>query len=143
MTQRLPNYVRTYRKSAGLSQRELALVLGYPDEGQISRHEHFSTVPPLEMALRYEAAFHVPVSKIFGGLYECAEASVQKQLTGLKDNLKVSNPRRSREKGNRRKIQWLLSLQNGTENPQLDERASSASPHSVRPPARETRIRRL
>jgi|GEM_PF-2010851 len=143
MTQRLPNYVRTYRKKAGLSQRELGLMLGYRDEGQISRHEHFDSVPPLDVALRYEAVFKTPVSEIFSGLYESAETLVGKRVAGLETQLKIPRTDRVRERGNRRKLQWLLSRRNGVENPRTDEHASSAASDGVRPPAAKTGIRRL
>lgn len=139
--QRLSNYVRTYRKKAGLSQRELSRMLGYRDQGQqVSRHEHFDKVPPLDVALRYEAIFHVPASKIFAGLYESAEATVQKQVSGLEASLKVPHPDSGQERGHGRKLQWLLSRRDGRETPHLDERASSATPHGVRPQAAKTGI---
>jgi len=143
MTEKLPNYVRTYRKKAGLSQRELGLVLGYLDDGQVARHETFDTVPPLEVALRYEAAFHIPVSQIFGGLYESAQASVRKQMTGLEKALKTPDLCDYRERRKARKLQWLLSSRNGAERPRTDECLTSTASSGVRPQAAEAGIRRL
>src|SRR2546425_6225186 len=37
--QTVGNYLRTHRKRAGMSQRELGLLIGYEHEGQVSRHE--------------------------------------------------------------------------------------------------------
>lgn len=143
MTEKLPNYIRTHRKKAGLSQRDLGQALGYPDEGQVARHETFDTVPPLEMALRYEAVFHIPVSQIFGGLYESAKASVQKRMSGLETSFKTPSLRGSRERAAARKLQWLISRQTGVANPHIDERISPAASPDVRPPAAKTGIRCL
>jgi DNA-binding XRE family transcriptional regulator len=54
--QRLENYLRSYRKKSGLTQREVAFLLGWDDGAQISRYEKRERRPPIETAL----AFKVP-----------------------------------------------------------------------------------
>jgi transcriptional regulator with XRE-family HTH domain len=85
---RLVNYVRVRRKRAGLSQRELALILGYGDEGVISRHELFRTVPPLLIALGYEVTFQTSVSELFPGLRETIENAIEANLAEFESALR-------------------------------------------------------
>jgi len=85
--QRLPNYLRTHRKKVGLTQRELGRVLGYREEGAISRHEKFRATPSLEVAIGYEIVFCVPVSEIFAGLRDEVAQEIEDGLTELEEHL--------------------------------------------------------
>ena len=69
-TPKLENYLRTYRKRSGLSQREVAFLVGCRNGAQVSRYEKRRRLPPLRTALACEAAFGVPVSVLFAGLRE-------------------------------------------------------------------------
>ena len=71
-THKLENYLRTYRKRSGLTQREVAFLVGCRNGAQVSRYEKRRRLPPLRMALACEAAFGVPVSELFAGLREVA-----------------------------------------------------------------------
>ena len=82
------NYVRARRKRAGLSQRELAMILGYSDEGAVSRHELFRSVPPLLIALGYEVIFQTSVSELFPGLRQTIETAIEKSLTDFEITLR-------------------------------------------------------
>ncbi len=107
---RLVNYVRSHRKRAGLSQRELALILGYRNEGVISRHELFRSVPPLLMALGYEAVFGESVSDLFPGLKETVEDAIEQSLVKFESALLKQ---KDQVKGSSqlslitRKLEWL------------------------------------
>jgi transcriptional regulator with XRE-family HTH domain len=138
----LRNYLRTYRKKAGLSQRDVGLLLGR-EEGQIARHESSYSKPPLALALQYEALFHVPVSKLFDGAYESAEDSMKKRLAAFEATLKTQDSRRGRERGREKKLQWLLSRKDGASTTQVNERLSSGAPHGMRSSDPKTRIRGL
>jgi transcriptional regulator with XRE-family HTH domain len=54
-TNTLPSYLRTYRKSADLSQNEVALLLGFDGGTKVSRYERFRRHPSLETVGAYEA----------------------------------------------------------------------------------------
>ena len=101
------NYVRTCRRKSGLSQRELALVLGYRDQWQVSRHERSQSRPTLRTALAYEVVFRVPTAQIFVDLLKAIEQSVEGNLAALELRLQ----RRSGDKRHARltaqKLQWL------------------------------------
>jgi transcriptional regulator with XRE-family HTH domain len=70
MSRKLQNYLRTYRKRFGLSQKEVAFLLGVKNSAKASRYESLQRVPLLETILAYEAIFRVPVRKLFGGVFE-------------------------------------------------------------------------
>jgi len=84
---RLANYIRARRKSVGLSQRELAFILGYADDGAVSQHELNQSVPPLIIGLGYEVIFQVPMSELFAGLREGVEASVEQRIARFEKEL--------------------------------------------------------
>lgn len=79
--------LRTHRLRAGLSQSELGALLGYPSEVTVSRHETARSVPPLLIALIYEALFSVPVSHLFVGLKDQADLLVEKRLVQFEAEL--------------------------------------------------------
>src|SRR2546429_9576493 len=66
-THKLENYLRTYRKRSGLTQREVAFLVGCRNGAQVSRYEKRRRLPPLRTALACEAAFGVPVAELFAG----------------------------------------------------------------------------
>ena len=108
MADRLVNYVRARRKKAGLSQRDLAFLLGYNKGGAVSRHELFRSVPPLIMALAYEVIFQTPIDELFPGLQETVEAAIERQITEFESRLLVQKKDHiglSRDID--RKLEWL------------------------------------
>jgi len=118
MSERLNNYIRTYRKQAGLSQRELAKLLGYGHAGPVSRHERLRSLPPLVMAMAYAVVFRISISKLFAGLLELVEKSVENRLGGLETALREPDPRALHKAMTKRKLEWLSSRRNSTPDPQ-------------------------
>lgn len=106
---RLVNYVRAHRKRAGLSQLELAVILGYRNEGVISRHELFRSVPPLLMALGYEVVFQTSVSELFPGLRDTVEKAIENSLAEFESALRKQKNQapRSQVPVITRKLEWL------------------------------------
>jgi transcriptional regulator with XRE-family HTH domain len=78
-THKLDNYLRMYRKRAGLSQDEVAYLLGVKSGTITSRYERFRRTPSLETALAYEAIYGVPVKELFAGVAERAECVVKRR----------------------------------------------------------------
>jgi transcriptional regulator with XRE-family HTH domain len=70
MAAKLPNYLRTFRKRAYLTQDELAFLLGTESGTRVSRYEQFDREPGLETALAYEIIFSESSDELFAGLYE-------------------------------------------------------------------------
>jgi DNA-binding XRE family transcriptional regulator len=82
------NHLRVYRRRAGLSQPDLAEIVGHAKSAQIARHEKNQSIPPLLTAIAYEAVFDAPISKLFPGLYESVLASVEIRLDEFEAHLR-------------------------------------------------------
>jgi transcriptional regulator with XRE-family HTH domain len=72
----LPNYLRTHRKRLGLSQDDVAYLLGAVSGAKTSRYERFSREPGFRSALACEVVFQKPIRELFAGLYEQIEREV-------------------------------------------------------------------
>lgn len=108
----LPSYLRTHRKRSGLSQREIANLLGYPDEGQVSRHERLASVPPFLIALGYQAIFRVPISDLFPGVYETAKQTIEERLVKMEHNFQQYSAKGRNAAMIARKLEWMRERQN-------------------------------
>jgi len=69
MPSKLIHYLRNERRETGLSQADMAALLGAPWKSKVSRYERRVALPPLETALGYEAVTRKPVSQLFAGMY--------------------------------------------------------------------------
>jgi DNA-binding XRE family transcriptional regulator len=104
----LGNYLRAHRRKSGLSQRELGLLLGYVNEGQVNRHERSKTIPPLIAALSYEIVFRVAVSEIFNGLYSQVERMMEENLAAFEAKLQEQNTKGRKAAETAQKLVWLM-----------------------------------
>src|SRR4051794_36052820 len=100
-THKLKNYLRTYRKRTGLSQAEVAFLLGASDSANFCRYEAFLRDPSLQTALACEAIFRVPIRDLFGGMYEEAEQEVLERARRLSEKLGSSDPAPPRHRARR------------------------------------------
>jgi transcriptional regulator with XRE-family HTH domain len=103
---RLPNYLKTYRRRAGLSQDEVAFLLGCQSGAKVSRYERLARQPSLETALAYEAVLGIPVRELFAGVYEKVEGEINKRARLLTGNLSAIQTDRETE----RKLKALSML---------------------------------
>ena len=85
-----PCALRTYRRSWGLSQRELAEILGFGDRTAVSRIEHGKRVPLLETALACSTLFGVSLAELFPQLSLDIEEKLRATISGLR--LGISSP---------------------------------------------------
>ena len=85
--------LRTLRKRSGLSQEELAHILGFRSKVAISRHERSDSVPDLLTALGYEAIFRVPISELFPGMYQTVAVGIEERLAKMENELHQSTSR--------------------------------------------------
>lgn len=106
------NYLRSHRRMSGLSQRELAGIIGYLTRFQIARHEESTTVPAFIIAISYEVVFRVPISEIFPGLYQSVEARIEEQLAHLEQDLQESIAKGRQAALTARKLEWLWARRN-------------------------------
>lgn len=84
----LQNYLRTYRKRSGLSQREVAFLLGAQSGSRISRYECFQRTPDLETAIALRVLFQKPTQDLFAGVYRRIEDLVLERTSRLLDELR-------------------------------------------------------
>jgi transcriptional regulator with XRE-family HTH domain len=114
-------YLRSYRKRSGLSQKELALLIGYPNDGSVSRHERLYCVPPFHIALGYEAIFRIPSSNIFPAAYSEISERIEARIEDLAAELRESTVRGHRAVRIARGLEWMWERKNQGHFEALDD----------------------
>lgn len=76
-------YLRTHRRTWGLTQKELAKIIGKTSDVQISRYENGKRVPRLEIALACQAIFGVAPSTMFPDIYTLVEEEVMGNMARM------------------------------------------------------------
>lgn len=92
MSSRLPNYLRSSRKRLGLSQEEVAFLLGATNGAKVCRYERFSRRPSLETALACEVIFRTPARELFSGLYQRVNREVSERAKVLAHRIQRCPP---------------------------------------------------
>lgn len=87
MAPRIKSYLRTHRKRGGLSQDEMAFLLGYQSGTKISRFERLARQPNLETALACQVVFGVPAHELFPGVFAEIEKTVTERARQLSARL--------------------------------------------------------
>lgn len=118
---RLASYLSSHRKRSGLSQERLGKLLGYPDEGPVSRHERMCSAPPLRIALGYQAIFRIPVSELFPGVYEKIKQDMEERLAELERTLQQSSAKGRDATRIARTLEWLWERQNQDQSPLIHD----------------------
>lgn len=103
----LASYLRSHRLNSGMSQRELAEVVGLIMDHQVSTHERSIGIPSFLVALSYEAIFHVPVAELFPGFAETVQANVEERLAEREKRLRDSPSKGRRAEAIARQLEWL------------------------------------
>ncbi len=104
---RLQNYLRTHRRRYGLSQKEVARLLGAASGTKVSRYENFTRMPNVFNVFACEIVFNQPASELFAGSYEVIRAAVQKRARQL---LKKLTERPDKAKKHLRKIELFRAI---------------------------------
>ena len=105
-------YLRFLRRKSGLSQRQLAKILGSVTANQISRHERTATPPNLLIAFGYQVVFQLPVSQIFPGLYHAVETAIEESLGELECELRNSAEMGPTAAAVARQLEWFWERKN-------------------------------
>ena len=92
-SQRLDNYLRAHRKNSGLTQEEVAFLLGFDNANLVSRYEKRQRMPPVQTALAYEAIFGIPIAELFAGLQRKIVSDVEKRRSELSTRLRAKDPK--------------------------------------------------
>ena len=95
----LKTYLRTHRRRTGLSQRDVAFLLGGESGTVISRHERGRRMPVLETALAYELIYRVSVRSLYAGACRGVQISLRGRAARLHRELcsQSSSTRRKRK----------------------------------------------
>ena len=96
MARRLSNYLKSYRMRAGLSQDELAFLLGLSGGPKVSRYERGRRIPTLKTLLAYERVLGVPTRELFTGLNEQVDRETRSRARMLATRLAAQSPRSPR-----------------------------------------------
>ena len=91
-TTKLPNYLRAHRKRLGLSQDELARLMGCKSGAQLSRYERFEVEPKLETAFMCGLITAEPLDRLFEGVYDKAADKVVKRARTLLRKYRRAKP---------------------------------------------------
>lgn len=105
-------YLRFLRRKSGLSQRELALILGSVTASQISRHERSIAPPSLLTAFGYQAVFRMSLSDIFPGLYHAVEDVIEERVNRFGSELNNSTAKGRAAAPIARQLEWLYERMN-------------------------------
>jgi transcriptional regulator with XRE-family HTH domain len=106
--QRLPNYLRTHRRRHGLSQAEIAMLLGAVSGTKTSRYENFTRMPGALTVFAFEIVFNQPASELFAGHYEAIRLAVQERAGRLVEQLSAQPDGQSRK--TLRKLEFLRTV---------------------------------
>lgn len=112
MSQKLHNYLRTFRKRCGLSQSDVAFLLGCEYGTKISRYERHARIPTTETLFALEAVFQAPARDLYAGLYEQVEQQVVNRAKLLKNQKDELSPSPTRD----RKVKSLEEIISAVEN---------------------------
>jgi transcriptional regulator with XRE-family HTH domain len=94
MSKKLENYLRAHRKRSGLSQDEVAFLLGSRSGTKVSRYESFARTPGLRTALALAVIFRASAREIFAGLFEEEAQRAASQARLLSARLSEDNASR-------------------------------------------------
>lgn len=83
--------MRVLRRRLGLTQRELAYLIGYKSDSQISHIENGSRTPQLAEVLMIELVFGVPAVTIFPEIRSAVGDRVSQRIRCIMANLEPSN----------------------------------------------------
>ena len=88
----LPNYLKMFRKRSGLSQPELARLLGCREGSKVSRYERGERSPSFDTLLAYEVVFRETTQKLFAGESHRARDQIKKRAQALFRELDAKEP---------------------------------------------------
>ena len=104
--------MRTRRKLSGLTQREVAYLLGSDSPSAVSKHERTGAIPSLPIALGYEIIFGEPISVLFNHVYALIEGAIERRSAELEDRLGKKSAKGERAALTAKKLEFLCTRSN-------------------------------
>jgi transcriptional regulator with XRE-family HTH domain len=83
MPRKLVHYLRNERKRLGLTQADIAALLGMQWKTRVSKYERGEVQPSLDIGLAYQKIYGKPIAEIFGGANAKVRASVRERARRL------------------------------------------------------------
>jgi transcriptional regulator with XRE-family HTH domain len=77
------NYIFSHRLQTGLSQKELAVLIGIGEGASVGRYEQGLRLPDLRAGLALEIIFEEPVQAIFAGVSHVLRSDVARRAQAL------------------------------------------------------------
>lgn len=114
MPQTAPNKLLMHRKASGLTQRELAQLVGYNHAAPVLRHETSRLAPALEVAFAYEIIFRVPIARLFVGLRDEVERNVEIRLAEMETALGKRSAKERNANAIAHKLSWFAARNDGS-----------------------------
>lgn len=112
MKPEMASRVRVHRRKSGLSQTELAAILGTLGPVGISRHERSATLPKFLVAVGYEIVFRAPIADLFPGVYETLRLEIESRLVDFERQLHQSAAKGRQAALIAHKLEWLCERRN-------------------------------
>jgi|SRR5208282_6153175 len=116
----IDNYLRTYRKRSGLTQSEVAFLLGCKDAGQVSRYERHHRLPTLHTALACASILRVPLTTLFAGIQEQVNRETARRIARLRLDLENKHIL-GRHSKRTKTLRWLIQFGGRGENTNNDQ----------------------
>jgi len=116
MFARLTNYLRSYRRRSGLTQSEVAFLLGSHDSAQVSRYERGHHLPPLRTVLAYTTIFGVSLGDLFSGIQLGVHKEIMPRIKQLRAKLEKRREEHRETASDSRKLRWLDERWPGARN---------------------------
>lgn len=106
MSRKHPNYLRAERRRVALTQADIAILIGGRSKPTICRYER-GMLPPIEVALAYEAILELPVADLLAGSYAQIGFNVRSRARAL---LKTSRLAKTARQSRRRRTLERLAV---------------------------------
>ena len=91
MASRIHSYLRTHRKRCGLTQDELAFLLGCQTGTKVSRFERLARKPNLATTLACAVVFGIPAHELFPRAHADVEREVAERALALANCLRTGS----------------------------------------------------
>jgi len=106
----LANYLRAYRKSSGLTQAEVAFVVGI-NRTDLWYYETGRREPSLRVLIAFQALYHIPIWRLFAGVYLDGVGATKRRLRALRGKLLAcTSTKQSRQRA--QKLAWISARLN-------------------------------
>ena len=106
MNHGVKTYLRTFRRRSGLTQAEVAFLLGAESGAKVSRYERLSRRPSFQTALGLQAVFGVPADRLVPGI----SAEVDRKIIRRARLLSRQLERHGDSARTKRKLRFLWSV---------------------------------